>query len=218
MSELLSMRGAARRVDDRLLWRDLGFTLAGGGRLVIDGPSGSGKTLLLRAIAALDPFEGECRFRGRTPQEWGVPQYRAQVMYLPQRAALPEGTVAAALAAPFVLGVHRNHSFDQRRARDLLTALGRPSSLWEADVDTLSGGERQSVLLCRALLLEPSVLLLDEITSALDEELAAAAESVLLSWAGNDRALIWVGHDGSARERVGTDVLRLADFATPDAA
>ncbi len=218
MSELLSMRGASRVVGERVLWRDLGFVVDGGDRLVVDGPSGSGKTLLLRAIAALDPFEGECRFRGRTPQEWGVPRYRAQVMYLPQRAALPEGTVAAALAAPFTLSTHRERSFDEGQARELLAALGRPASLWEASVDTLSGGERQSVLLCRALLLEPSVLLLDEVTSALDEELAAAAESVLLTWVHSDRALVWVGHDPSARDRIGSAVLRLADFAAADAA
>lgn len=218
MSTLLSMSGASRRVGDRLLWHDLGFELDGGDRLVVEGPSGSGKTLLLRAIAALDRVDGECRFRGRTPQEWGVPRFRAQVMYLPQRAAMPEGTVATALRAPFELAVHRGVSFDEGRARELLGTLGRPSSLWDADLDAISGGERQSVLLARALLLQPSVLLLDEVTSALDEELAAAAEQALRSWVDDEHALVWVGHDPNARQRIGTRVLRLADFAGEEAA
>ena len=47
------------------VWRDVSFTVSPGSRLLIDGPSGSGKSLLLRAVAGLDPSDGECRLHGK---------------------------------------------------------------------------------------------------------------------------------------------------------
>ena len=62
------------------------------------GPSGGGKTLLLRALARLDPLDrGEVRYRGHGVHHDAVPRYRADVIYLHQRAALIEDTVEAAL-------------------------------------------------------------------------------------------------------------------------
>jgi putative ABC transport system ATP-binding protein len=211
MEELLAVRAASRQVAGRTLWRDLSLAVATGDRLVIDGPSGSGKTLLLRSIAGLDPFTtGGCEFRGRTQLEWSMPAYRAQVMYVPQRAALAPGTVLEGIRAPFGLGVHKDKSFNPAAAEQVLADLGRPARLLETDTSNLSGGELQSVLLARALLLSPAVLLLDEVTAALDPELASQAEQVLISWSQvGERGLLWVGHDRDGQSRMGTDELRI---------
>jgi putative ABC transport system ATP-binding protein len=86
---------------------------------------------------------------------------------------------------------------------DLLVSLGRPPDLLGAESVSLSGGEVQSVLLVRALLLSPSVLLLDEVTSALDQDLAHRAEELILRWCGQgERAVVWVGHDPGSRSRI----------------
>jgi putative ABC transport system ATP-binding protein len=206
---LLAVRDASVELADRILWHDLRLELAAGDRLVIDGPSGSGKTVLLRAIAALDEFTtGSCEFRGRIPQEWPEPSYRAQVMYVPQRASLAPGKVVDVLREPFGLAVHKAKQFTVEVAAELLAALGRPAGLLESLTGNLSGGELQSVLLVRALLLEPTILLLDEVTAALDPELAGRAEQLLISWSQEaEHALLWVGHDPASQSRVGTKVL-----------
>ena len=206
MVQLLTIHDAARQVGGRTLWRGVSFEVESGDRLVVDGPSGSGKTLLLRALACLDPLSsGFCEFRGKLPEVWSVPAYRSQVIYVPQRPALAAGTVLEVLSAPFRLSVHKAKSFDQGAATDLLETLGRPADLLLAQTATLSGGEVQSVQLARALLLDPTVLLLDEVTSALDPALAARAEQVILDWcASGERALLWVGHDTASQERMGT--------------
>jgi putative ABC transport system ATP-binding protein len=203
-----------RRHPDGKAWLldDVSVVIGPGTRLVLTGPSGGGKTLFLRALARLDPLDwGEVRFYGRVVHRDAVPHYRASVIYLHQRAALIEDTVDAALRRPYTLNVHRQRKFDRRRVEDLLAALGRDAIFLEKKAAELSGGEIQITALVRALQLDPTILLLDEPTAALDGPTATAVEQLIDRWLTESarRAMIWVSHNEAQAQRVGRTAIRM---------
>ncbi|HET8942856.1 MAG TPA: ATP-binding cassette domain-containing protein [Rudaea sp.] len=209
---LLQVRDLTFRIDGRTLWHNFGLTLHAADRLGITGPSGSGKTLLLRTLAGLEPLQsGELVFNGRALADWSMPAYRSFVVYVPQRPAWREGTVDAALRAPFAFQVRRGLEFPDDQARELLRATGRDERFLRQRAERLSGGEAQIVAVVRALLVAPSVLLLDEPTASLDRETVCAIENLITHWisAAPDRGLIWTSHDRAQLERIGNRVLTL---------
>jgi putative ABC transport system ATP-binding protein len=210
---ILVARNIGRRVADRWLWRDLSFQMNGGECLGVVGPSGVGKTLLLRALSRLDPLaEGEIMLDGRPSVQLPVPEYRARVLFVHQRPELLEGTVADNLRAVFALRVRQGRAFDRAEAARMLESLGRTGDMLGQRVEGLSGGERQSVSLARALLCGPEILLLDEPTASLDGAMAARVESAVAAWraASPDRACLWVSHDPAQITRVSDRCLTLA--------
>jgi len=220
---LLEARNLARRHPDGRRWllQDVSLEVQAAARLSVAGPSGSGKTLLLRALAMLDPPDhGEVRWRGRPVRREGIPPFRKAVIYLHQRPALWEETVEGALRRPFSLAVHHELRFDNDRIVRLLEQLHRERSFLDKRIADLSGGEIQIVSLLRALQLDPTVLLLDEPTAALDRQTAAAVEELLRDWVGGasgGRALAWVTHDTDQARRVAQRTLPIKNGAIRDA-
>ncbi len=213
---VLQGRHLAFHIDGRTLWQNLDLLLHAGERLGITGPSGSGKTLLLRTLAGLESLQtGELTFDGRALADWSMPAYRVRVVYVPQRPTLREGTVHAALRAPFAFRLHRDHAFPEERTHTLLQTLGRNDSFLQQRAERLSGGEAQIVAMLRALLIDPDVLLLDEPTASLDPETVASIELLITHWIAErpDRACLWTSHDRAQLERVTDRLLTLKPAA-----
>ena len=181
----------------------ISLTVAAGEAVVLYGPSGSGKTtLLMLAAALLAPDAGTVRVDGRDVS--GLSERQAAGMRLHQlgfvRQALHLMDSASVLdnAALKLLGMNMDVDRAHRRVAPLLEQLGLRSRL-EHRAGQLSMGERQRVLIARALSTEPKLLLADEPTSNLD---SSRADEVLrlLSGLSHERgtALLMVTHDARA--------------------
>lgn len=179
------------------------------------GPSGSGKSLLLRAIARLDRSVATFRRLGaRADQSIPAPEWRAAVAYVPPAPQLWGRRLWDDFQRVAGLRVRRTKRPERNRAEELLAELGLADIL-ERDPARLSSGEKQRAVLARALWLEPSVLLLDEPTAALDTESADRVEALVSGWVrqtgsdGEGRAVIWAGHDRPRLDRLARPILEV---------
>jgi iron complex transport system ATP-binding protein len=146
-------------------------TVADGEWLALIGPNGAGKTTLLRAIGRLVAFDGEIALDGRAADELSRGDLARLVAVVPQEPSTPPWMTVA----EYVLLGRTPHlgplAKEGARDRDAAArALGRLDLLAFADrrLGTLSGGEKQRVVVARALAQEASIVLLDEPTAALD--------------------------------------------------
>jgi ABC-type multidrug transport system fused ATPase/permease subunit len=177
----------------------------GEGTTALLGPSGAGKSTLLRLLNRLaDPDSGTITYRARDVRDYDVLELRREIALVPQLPALLPGTVAENISyGPQLAG--RDCEISEALALAGLddTFAGRPAG-------QLSVGEKQRVMLARALALEPAVLLLDEPTAALDERSRDAVERTLIDL--RDRltaSLIIVTHDPAQARRLSDRIVTL---------
>lgn len=157
--------------------------------MTVLGSSGSGKSLLLRAIADLDPNQGEVMLNGRSREAIPAPQWRRQVVYVSSESGWWSDNIA-------------DYFPSWEEVIPWIEALQLPAAIQTRAVPHLSTGERQRLALARALVLHPRVLLLDEPTSGLDSGATSAVEQILKERLRMGTSILWVTHDSEQARRV----------------
>ncbi|MEL5309423.1 iron efflux ABC transporter ATP-binding subunit FetA [Serratia nevei] len=192
--DILRLDDIHYQIDNQVILDSVSFTLGEGEFKLITGPSGCGKSTLLKIISSLmDPTSGNLYFDGRAIAEMSPEAYRKQVSYCFQTPALFGNTVYDNLALPYQI---RQQSPDERKMQADLARFGLPEAMLTKSINELSGGEKQRVSLIRNLQFMPRVLLLDEITSALDEENKRNVNEIVHQLVAEHRlAVLWVTHD-----------------------
>jgi polar amino acid transport system ATP-binding protein len=193
------------------------FEVRRGEVVALMGQSGAGKTTILRAIAALDPFErgtivvDNVTLEGGTESKSIVRRLRRKVGMVFQFHCLFEHlpVLKNVLLAPVhACGVAPVEA--ERRARDLLRTLGVDHRA-DALPRELSGGEAQRVAIARALAVDPPVLLMDEPTASLDPGRRMELAALLTDLVSRDRTLIVATHDEEFARACATRALQVTD-------
>ncbi|WLQ42938.1 ectoine/hydroxyectoine ABC transporter ATP-binding protein EhuA [Streptomyces laculatispora] len=211
-----------KQYGDHVVLDQLDFTVERGEHVTLIGPSGSGKTTILRLLMTLEKVSGGViringdpltHMRGadgslKPASEKHLREARKKIgMVFQQFNLFPNMKVLQNITeAPVnVLGMDRDKA--EARARELLDLVGL-SAKTDAHPSQLSGGQQQRVAIARALAMEPEILLLDEVTSALDPELVAGVLELLGDIARNtDITMLCVTHEMNFARDVSEKVL-----------
>jgi len=158
------------------------------------GPSGSGKTTLLKMLnGLLSPTSGTITILNKRIEEYDPIELRTAVGMALQDAPVIRGTVFENLALPYSL---KGQTFTKEQAAQFLHYVGLDDSFIHRDASDLSGGQRQRLSLARTLVNEPKILLLDEITSALDPTATSEVEQLIKKITYEKRVTtVWITHN-----------------------
>jgi heme ABC exporter ATP-binding subunit CcmA len=188
---VIAARGLAKRYGDKRVFKDVDLDLDANGFLLVTGPNGSGKTTLLRILAGLvTPSAGELVL----PERSSVGYLGHDPLVYRELTPLENLTLFARL-----------YHVDRESVGMLLERFG----LWEVRnrrVSTFSRGMQQRLGLCRVLLHEPALLVLDEPTNALDAQGLELLDAVL----DEPRTLVVASHDPQRFEARATQRLAFA--------
>jgi polar amino acid transport system ATP-binding protein len=210
----LEIEGVHMRFGDNHVLRGVDLDVDEHDVVCLIGPSGCGKSTLLRCINALEEIDGGAiRIDGEQASGRGVDLdgLRQDVGIVFQSFNLfPHMTVLAniTLAPRKVLGLPRKQAAD--RAHTLLARIGLDEKADDYP-DRLSGGQQQRVAIVRALAMQPRLLLLDEITSALDPELVSEVLNIVRELASEGMTMLLATHEMSFAREVSSKVCFLDD-------
>lgn len=215
-SELVRTEGVRKAYGDRVVLRDIDLTVAPHDVICLIGSSGSGKSTLLRCLNLLEDIDdGAIFFEGveisdplidarAIRQRMGV-VFQAYNLF-PHLTVLDNIT----LAPRKVHGVSRADA--ESNARELLSRFGLADKASEHP-DRLSGGQQQRVAMVRAMATSPSLLLLDEVTAALDPELTGEVLDIMRQLADAGTTMILATHEMGFARDVASQVCFLHDGA-----
>jgi polar amino acid transport system ATP-binding protein len=214
MSEntLLEIKGLHKSYGSAKILDDFSLSVKQGEVIVIIGPSGCGKSTLLRCINGLEPIQqGQILLEGKPVQkeDKSIYEMRQKIgMVFQSYDLFPHMSILEnILLAPVKVQKRKKEEVKQ----EALTLLARVGLADRANdfPRQLSGGQKQRVAIVRALIMHPQILLLDEITAALDPEMVHEVLQVVLDLAKNGSTMLIVTHEMSFAKAIADRVLFL---------
>jgi ABC-type polar amino acid transport system ATPase subunit len=203
---MVRLEAVRKSFGDLVVLDSVDLTVDHGEVLVVIGPSGSGKSTLLRCVNLLEPIDsGRIYLEGEeiTAKRVDVSGVRQRIGIVfqqfnlfPHLRTIDNVTLAARRVK------HTRRSQAEERAHELLTRVGLDEKAKQYP-HQLSGGQQQRVAIARALMMDPHVMLFDEITSALDPELVGEVLVVVRDLAESGMTMLVVTHEMQFAREVG---------------
>ena len=207
---VLEIKNLKKSFDGNGVLDGISLAMKDGEVVVVVGPSGCGKSTLLRCVNGLEtPDSGEILLDGAPIAGMDMVRVRRQIgMVFQSYDLFPHMDVLGNLSLGPVKAMKRPRDEVEAEAVQALKRVGLADKL-HALPRQLSGGQKQRVALVRAMLMRPRLLLLDEITAALDPEMVREVLNVVLDLARDGRTMLIVTHEMRFAEAVADRVLFL---------
>ena len=188
MDEILHIKNLSKCYGDTKVLKNINISVKKGEVVVIIGPSGCGKSTLLRCLNRLDD-------QVVNPNKKNLSKNREKIgMVFQSYDLFPHLTILQNVTLAPIKVKKRNSREVEKEALELLERVGLCSKKDDYPRQ-LSGGQKQRVAIVRALIMHPEVLLLDEITAALDPEMVREVLDVVLDLAKEGRTMVIVTHE-----------------------
>ena len=215
MSAALQFEAVALKLGGRRILEGVDLEVPAGAVVVLAGRNGAGKTTLLRlASRVLRPDAGQVRVGGVAVEDFSRRALAKEIAVVPQEATLsfPFSAIEVVLMgrSPHLGALGFETRADVELAHQMMARVG-VEQFADRSILELSGGERQLVLIARALTQEPKVLLLDEPTAHLDLAHRVAVLDLVRDFAREGRSALVVSHDLSLSARACDRLALLAD-------
>ena len=211
MNSILSLESIHQTYGEQVIFDNLNLSIQEKTITAILGKSGSGKSTLLQMMNGLvRPDSGKVTIFGNAIDYRRIEELRLKIGYAVQGAGLfPHLTIAKNIMLPGIIS-KRPIEFLTKRLTELLERVNLPQEIQLKYPYELSGGEQQRVGLCRAVLLNPPLVLLDEAFSALDDETKNEIHEQLLSiQKAEPRTIVLVTHNRQEAEKLADSVFQI---------
>ncbi len=205
VTPIITFTNVSKRYGDIVVLSEIELEISNGQTTVIVGQSGSGKTTLLRMVNGLiKPDSGRLEVFGDLVPEENIENFRRKIGYAVQGAGLfPHLSVKENIVLIARLEGWSSQDLDERFEM-LMRQMELPLDLSDRIPNELSGGQQQRVGLCRALMLKPKLLLLDEPFSAVDPLTRLELYEVVEKLISNEAvSIVMVSHDLGEAKRLG---------------
>lgn len=211
MSEhIIDISNLVKHFGDNAVIDGISLSVSKGEVVVLIGPSGCGKSTLLRCLNGLEPIQGGTVTLHGEPVIHGdksLYKIRQKIgMVFQSYDLFPHLTVLKNITLSPIKVQKRDKTEVEAKARELLERVGL-SDKADSYPSELSGGQKQRVAICRSLIMDPEIMLLDEITAALDPEMVHEVLNVVLDLAKNGTTMMIVTHEMAFAEAVADRVI-----------
>lgn len=191
--------------NNKTILKDITISINQGDYISVVGPSGSGKSTLLKLCCHLiSPTEGTIEYKNKSIMEYNPIELRKNIAYCFQTPYLFGETVMDNISLPYSI---RGTKIDLERVEKLFLLFNLHKGYFKKNIKNLSGGEKQRIALIRTLLFKPEILLLDEVTSALDIDNTLIVENVIKSFNEDGTTILWVTHNPEQSKRNAAKIL-----------
>ena len=204
---ILELRDVGFEVGGQRILDGLSFSIERGDFVLLKGPSGSGKSTLLKLLNNLiSASEGSILYKGMEIESYDPIDLRREISYCLQTPVLFGEVVREDMEFVFK---SRGQAYQEEKVSEVMEYFQLSEGYLDKEVMNLSGGEKQRLALVRSLLFMPEVLLLDEVTSALDETNASIVEGAIKLLNQKGITVIWISHQVKRHEPLANKIIGL---------